>query len=101
MASYALNVQATSDGFVTAATMLCPGSRLITVQVSTAAIYYQLLQGDDGGTKGTGGNWGPEHWLQTGVFTFDKDDFHPFPVCHGVRFRSAVAGKSALVTASG
>ena len=90
--SYAKNEIETSDEYTDAATFTCPHSQVVEVQVSNAAVYYQfrpILP-----ETPQGGEWQAEKRLLPGFYPFTRN-------LYAIRFRSAAAGKPAIVDCEG
>jgi hypothetical protein len=86
--SMPLNNVATTDGYSEAATIERRAIYRLRLQVTTAAIFYQLADP----STWPGINWGPEKMLvpsSYGLLVADR--------CSGVRVRSAAAGQPARV----
>ncbi len=96
----AINNVATADTYTVPATLTCFPTARITTQVLNAGVFYQLNL-NSVGTRAVagGGTWTEERQLMPGYWSFDAEDFREF-ICTGIRFRSAVTGVPAFVTAS-
>lgn len=117
----AINNVTTSDGYTPAATLNCPPTRSLTVQVSNAAVYYQLLLSYGQPVTDPRGIAGPhsayynrpgdsltgasvagsteEIMLLPGFWTFGENDFGD-AWCVGIQLRSFASGNPAQVSAS-
>lgn len=87
--SYALNLYETQDEYTEAGTLHCPGSRKLDIQVSNAAIYYQISRPSPAHPEG--GPWEPEVHKAPATYLLLRN-------AAKVRVRSAVAGTPATVT---
>lgn len=83
----ALNNATTADGYTAGATLVCPGSRRLTIHARNAAVYYQLGHGMPAI------QWDPDGavFLPPGTLSGER-------TFDAVRLRSAAAGKPAQVT---
>ena len=109
----AINNVLTSNGYTPAATLNCPPSDSLTVQIGNAGVYYQLLLNPVGdgpsaayynrpGDSLTGSGTGQateERALLPGYWNFDTTDFRG-EKCVGIQFRSLATGLPATVSAS-
>jgi hypothetical protein len=112
----AINNVSTANGYTPAATLNCPPSDSLTVQVGGAGVFYQLLltpisnerEGPSAayynrpGDSLTGSGTGiatEERTLLPGYWLFDTTDFRG-EKCVGVQFRSMASGSPAIVSAS-
>lgn len=77
----------TQNDYTMAATLELIGTERIIVQIANAAVFYQL----DGSSDGRG-VWSGERFLGRVIGTLDRK-------CSGIRFRSALAGAPAQVSA--
>lgn len=98
---YSINNIAVPNAYSdTTGTLYCPNSKNLTVQVFNANVYYQLALGTAGVSSMRGGEvWTPETLLSPALWNFRESDFYG-GVCHSIRFRNAVSGTIATVTAS-
>jgi hypothetical protein len=111
----AINNVSTANGYTAAATLNCPPSDSLTVQVGNAGVYYQLLLNPTGERDGhaaayynrpgdslTGSGAGQateERTLLPGYWLFDSIDFRG-EKCVGVQFRNLATNTPAVVSAS-
>jgi hypothetical protein len=97
----AINLVSTSDTYTMAATLTCPPSDALTVQVTNAMVYYQLfiVHGSSPGIPGDSAVYDIEKILTPGFWNFDSTDFYGGR-CTGIQFRSATPGTPAVVSAS-
>lgn len=86
--SYPLNNVTTADAYTTANTLNCPGSVRLNIDVTNAAVYYQL------GTLVGGVNWDAETFMTPSFRGLDRK-------FDAIRVRSAKAGAPAQVTLLG
>ncbi|MGA2655841.1 MAG: hypothetical protein ABSF18_07715 [Gammaproteobacteria bacterium] len=114
----AINNVATAAGYTPAATLNCPPSEGLTVQILNAAVYYQLLltpgptpdrekgnhtayfnKPGDSLTGFGSGIATEERQLLPGYWLFDRTDFQG-NYCIGIQFRSVSSTNPAQVSAS-
>ena len=86
--SYTLNNIKTANDYTDVATLQCPFAQVLNIQVSNKPVYYQFAVPSR--EQPWGGSYGPEKRLLPGFYPF-------FRRAAAVRFRSAVAGESAVV----
>jgi hypothetical protein len=97
-----LNNRTTTDSYEDA-TLNAPNSTSFTVQVSNAAITYQISPRRTGVSSLPGGeSWEPPEgvFLLPGYWNFTANDFGGAPTANGLRCASAVSGVPAQVTIS-
>lgn len=84
---YALNNVATADAYSKGATLSCPRTSRINVDVYNAAVYYQLGRNSTGSIE-----WDQVEFFQAPAFrSMDR-------ICDAIRVRSATPGIPGRVT---
>lgn len=89
---FVLNAATTADDYTQAATLECPGAVRVNVEIRDAAIYFQEQYRDLSLPDPTAGTFGSEVFAGRTVRSYDHN-------IEAIRFRSAVAGEPATVTA--
>ena len=87
--SYSLNIVETTDDYTDLTTLQCPGAIKLNIQVANAGIFYRFASGSK--EQPWGGIYNPETFLAPATYLL-------FRRAMQVQVRSAVPGKSAIVT---